>query len=70
MAVVTASEKRDLLEAGLLPPESPAARATGEREREEELVVYHSLANDRTNHMVTEGEPLQVSVIIFDHTHH
>ena len=71
MAVVTASQVRDLLEAGLLPPESSTAWAEegegeeGEGEEEEgegELIVYHSLANDRMSHMVTEGDPPQVLV--------
>ena len=57
MVVLREWEVREMEGCGLLPPRLRQGRGReGERgEQEEEVVVYHSVANDRSSHMV-EGE--------------
>ena len=55
--IVSGMQAQDMMESGVFPD----LLAAGREERKEEVMVYHSLANDRACHMVLpEGVPPQV----------
>ena len=57
LMIVSEMQAQDMMESGVFPD----LLAAGREERKEEVMVYHSLANDRACHMVLpEGVPPQV----------
>lgn len=62
LMIVSGMQAQDMMESGVFPD----LLAAGREERKEEVMVYHSLANDRACHMVLpEGVPPQLHGVRF-----